>query len=106
MNMIALKEITRSPLTLALTKHARQRMDARRLPEPAVVAVMTYGRLARVRGAEVYAVGRKEVKQYRKVGIDLKDLEGVQVVCSRDGAVLTTYRNRDFRGLRPHGSSR
>jgi hypothetical protein len=105
MNTIALKEITKSPLTIELTKHALQRMAARRLPEPAVVAVMTYGRMARVRGAEVYAVGRKEVKQYRKVGIDLKEIEGVQVVCSPDGAVMTTYRNRDFRGLRPRGSA-
>jgi hypothetical protein len=106
MNRIALKEIAKSPLALDLTEHARQRMDARRLPEPAVKAVMTYGRLARVRGAEVYAIGRKEVQQYRKLGIDLKDLDGVQVVCSRDGAVLTTYRNHDLRGLKPRGSAR
>lgn len=106
MNRIALKEIVKSPLGLNLTEHAQQRMNARRLPAYAVQAVMTYGRLARVRGAEVFAIGRKEVKRYRKQGIDLKELEGVHVVCGRDGAVLTAYRNHDLRGLKPRGLAR
>ena len=44
--------------------------------------------------------GRKEVRKSAKQGIDLCALEGIQVVCSTDGAVVTAYRNRDFRGLR------
>lgn len=39
-------------------------------------------------------------------GVDLSGVEGVQVVCSRDGAILTVYRNKNFRGLRPRGGRR
>ena len=53
------------------------------------------------RGATIYAVGRKETQRYKKQGIDLSRLDGVQVVCSSTGTVQTVYRNRNFRELRP-----
>jgi len=84
-----------------LTKHARQRMNLRGLSESAVNTALEYGRLACVRGAAIYAVGRNEVRFYADLGIDISTYEGVQVVCSPDGTVLTVYRNRDFRGLKP-----
>jgi hypothetical protein len=64
-------------------------------------AALAYGRRVHVRGATIRAIGRREVARYRSHGIDLAMYEGVQVVCGSDGAVLTAYRNRDFRGLRP-----
>lgn len=94
------------PLPLPLTKHAQARMNERRLSDEAVNMVMTYGRMVRVRGAEIYAVGRKEVERYLNEGVDLSRFEGVQVVCSPDGAILTVYRNKDFRRLRPRGGRR
>jgi hypothetical protein len=84
-----------------LTRHAKDRMSGRRLSEEAVTAALTYGRIARVRGATIYAIGRKEVERYGRWGIDLRAFEGVQAVCSSDDAVMTVYRNRDFRQLRP-----
>jgi hypothetical protein len=81
-------------------------MYERRLSDEAVHMVVVYGRLARVRGAEIYAVGRKEVERYLAEGVDLSRLQGVQVVCSPSGAILTVYRNDDFRGLRPRGGRR
>lgn len=84
-----------------LTEHARQRMSARRLPEAAVKAALDHGRVEHVRGAAIHAIGRKEISRCRRQGIDLSPFDGVQVVCSPDGVVLTAYRNRDFRGLRP-----
>jgi len=84
-----------------LTQHAWERMTSRGLSLDAVHAVMDYGRLVYTRGAAICAIGRKEVKHFARQGIDLTQYEGVQVVCSQDGAVMTTYRNRDFRGLRP-----
>lgn len=95
-----------SPIPLPLTKHAQVRMHQRRLSNEAVNMVMTYGRVARVRGAETYAIGRKEIKRYLAEGKDLSRFEGVQVVCSSDGAILTMYRNKNFRGLRPRGGRR
>jgi hypothetical protein len=91
---------------LPLSRHARVRMDARRLSEEALTMAMTYGRLARVRGAEIHAIGRKEVQRYATKGINLSRYEGVQVVCSTDGIILTIYRNNDFRPLRRRGARR
>jgi hypothetical protein len=85
-----------------LTWHAQTRLTARSLSHETISAAMTFGRSIRIRGAEIYVIGRKEVEHYRHQGIDLSPFEGIQLVCSRDGAVITIYRNRDFRGLRPH----
>ena len=86
-----------------ITPHARMRMTARQISEAALSAVMEYGRVAYVRGAKIHVVGRREVAAFLRKGVDLADFEGIHVVCSTDGAVMTTYRNRDFRGLRPRG---
>jgi hypothetical protein len=84
-----------------LTQHANQRMIERNLSSRAVQAAFAYGRVVHTRGATIYAIGRKEVESAKNHGVDLSRIEGVQVVCSADGTILTVYRNRDFRGLRP-----
>jgi hypothetical protein len=85
----------------SLTRHAWERMSGRRLSPTAIRLVLLYGRAAHVRGATIYVIGRKEVERYGREGIALESLEGVQVVCSDADAILTVYRNRDLRGLRP-----
>jgi len=84
-----------------LTQHAWERMSGRGLSPTAISLVLDYGRAAQIRGAIIYVVGRKEVERYRQDGIELSPVEGVQVVCAESGAILTVYRNRDLRGLRP-----
>ena len=84
-----------------LTRHAWDRMSGRGLSPAAVGLVLDYGRAAQIRGATIYVVGRKEVQRYRQDGVELSSVEGVQVVCVDSGAILTVYRNRDLRGLRP-----
>jgi len=84
-----------------LTQHAHTRMTTRNLSPEAIAATLDFGRSIHTRGAEIYVIGRKEVEQYRQRGIDLSSFEGVQLVCAADGAILTVYRNRDFRRLRP-----
>jgi len=91
---------------LPLTAHASRRMTERRLSRETVGMVMTYGRVARVRGANIYAVGRKEVEEYLADGVNLARLQGVQVVCTPDGLILTVYRNNNLRGLRPRDGRR
>ncbi len=88
-------------LKAILTKHAAERMGTRGLPPAAVTAALAYGRVVHIRGADIHAIGRREVAWHKRDGIDLSRYEGVQVVCSSEGAVLTVYRNRNFRGLRP-----
>lgn len=84
-----------------LTRHAWERMSGRGLSPAAVRLVLNFGRTFHIRGATIYVVGRKEVERYRSDGHELSSVEGVQVVCTERGAILTVYRNRDLRGLRP-----
>lgn len=85
----------------ALTLHAKQRMGMRGFSISDVNLVLLYGRRIHVRGAVIHAVGRKELVQCAEFGIDLSSMDGLQVVCSNTGSIMTVYRNRDFRGLRP-----
>lgn len=86
-----------------LTTHAQTRMTGRRISETALSAVIDYGRVVYTRGAKIYVIGRKEVTTFLRKGVELADFEGIHVVCSLDGAILTTYRNHNLRGLRPRG---
>lgn len=83
-----------------LTKHALSRIDGRRIPTHAVQVVLAYGRRAWTRGAQVFALGRREVQRAAHRGLDLLPYEGIQVVCTPDGSVLTVFRNHSFRLLR------
>lgn len=90
------------PLDIMLSAHALTRMAERRIPARAVEAALRHGRVFHVRGAEVHVIGQKDILRHRQWGIDLSPYEGVQIFCAADGGtVLTVYRNRDFRGLRP-----
>ena len=88
-----------------VTAHAVMRMSQRHITEQAMQAALVYGRKFHIRGATVYAVGRKEIEHYKIEDVDLAEYDGVQVVCSSEGIVITTYRNRDFSGLRPRRKS-
>ena len=84
-----------------VSRHAWQRMSGRSLSPDTIRRVINFGRIKYGRGATIYAVGRKEVEQFEHDGIDLSSDEGVHVVCSNSGMIITVYRNHDFRGLRP-----
>ena len=89
--------------SMSFSNHARQRMTSRGISSMAVQIVMRYGRMVQARGAEICVIGRKEVEEYGNAGIDLSRFEGIHVLCSREGAVITTYRNRNSLNL---GASR
>jgi len=84
-----------------LSEHAANRMCERNVNRGAVKSALKYGRVEYIRGAKVYAIGRKEVEYYHERNIDLVKFEGVQVIVSPDREIITVYRNNDFRGLRP-----
>lgn len=91
----------------SMTDHAWRRMTSRGLSEGAVEAVLTYGRVAYTRGAEIHALGRREVEKYSDQALDLTPYEGVQVVCvPDDGSIMTVYRNHDLSSLRREGRAR
>jgi hypothetical protein len=92
----------RSRSRLVLTNHVRRRMEGRRIGSSAINACFLFGRVCHARGAVIYVIGHKEVRRLEQNRIDLSRYEGVHVVCSPVGSVLTVYRNHDLRGLRPH----
>jgi hypothetical protein len=80
--------------------HALDRMSRRRIAPSLAQTTMAIGREIHVRGATIYFIGREEVERERRTDSDIRSLEGLCVVCSREGIVLTVYRNRQLRGLR------
>jgi hypothetical protein len=91
-----------------MTHHALIRIGARRLPYCAIAAALTFGRLLYIRGAQVYVVGRREVQEAGDQVAWLAQYIGVHVVCGDGGRIITAYRSRDLRSLRPRrrGSER
>jgi len=55
------------------TEHAKLRICGRRIPLDAVEIVLLYGRIAHVRGADHYVIGRREVRRFARDGVDLRD---------------------------------
>lgn len=93
-------------LGLVLTRHAEERMSQRRIPVEAVCAALDYGHVYRTRGAVIYALTRRAADQCRNDGSAITKLDGLQVVCGDSGSIVTVYRNRDFRSLKPQGRVR
>lgn len=89
-----------------LTKHGRERADARRFSPFKMQAVFAFGREVHTRGAVIYVVGHKEVQRAKLQSEDISEIEGWHVVCSRRGEVITVYRNHDLRDLRPRHRTR
>ena len=88
-------------LAQSMTEHARARMLQRGISFEAVFQAIAFGRIARGRGATIYAVGKKEVSEAAKHGINLSFCEGVHVVMNRAGVVLTVYRNLSMPKVKP-----
>ncbi len=89
------------PTTDLLTRHARSRAQSRCIPIHQIDLAFDWGREVRIRGARIFAVGRREVAEARRRGVDISAAEGIHVVCSNEGNVITVYRNRSLSGLRP-----
>ena len=83
-----------------ISPHARCRMMEHGISAEILFLVLQLGRIVRTRGAVIYVVGKKEVKECFLHGIDLRDCEGVHVVMERDDVVRTVYRNRSLDGVR------
>lgn len=89
-----------------VSSHAAMRMNSRRLPGNSIEVAMQYGREVYIRGAFIYAVGKREIERAQRVGANLRSYAGLQVVCLSTGLVLTAYKNQNFRGLKPKSRRR
>lgn len=93
-------EITTPRDVVAITQHAALRMQQRGIAIEAVEQVLTFGRRIHAKGITYRVVGRKEVAKYSPHGVDVTACQGLQVLVSSDGAVVTAYRNHDLHGIR------
>jgi hypothetical protein len=85
------------PTLVRATRHAGERMARRGIRARDIAWALHFGRRIHVRGADVFVIGRKEVALAREDGIDLSHHEGLQVLCSPEGDVITLYKNRRFK---------
>lgn len=83
-----------------LTYHATIRMQQRGIRHDAVQAAIAYGRRIHAKGLTFCVLGRKEVLREAERGRDLRDFEGLHVLMSHDGAVVTAYCNRDLHAIK------
>ena len=91
------------PEGMIVSDHARKRMNERGLDDKALEMAFNYGRPVYTRRSYIYVIGKKEIKHAKKkFKIDLQRYEGVQVVVSIETPqIITVYRNKDFRTLKP-----
>jgi hypothetical protein len=76
-----------------LSNHARRRSAQSNLCDADVDLVCRYGILERRTGVRFYFMRKREVKRYRGLEPRLDKLEGLVMVMSPDGVVITFYRN-------------
>ena len=88
----------------ALTNHACQRMDQRSITAADVAAVMQYGRIFYTKGTVYHVLGRREIKRLLPI-VDLQHLDGVHIIASHEGIVITVYRDKGFQTKLFRGSN-
>ncbi len=86
---------------MVISQHASARMQSRAIGVGVVMKVLEYGRGVHCRDAEFVVVGRREIREARRFGMDLSECAGVHVVVVEGSQVVTVYRNQSLRGLRP-----
>lgn len=80
--------------TVEFSSHSEMRMSQRGIGKDDILIVQQYGRLLYSRNACIHVVGKKEVKKAQKDNINLQKYEGIHVISSAEGTVLTVYRNK------------
>ena len=81
--------------------HAQIREEQRGISEKQLVLAYQYGRVIHSRRAVYYVIGNKEIEKYGSIESELKQMNGIQLVMSPNGTVLTAFRNKDLRKVRP-----
>ena len=81
---------------MIITTHAQERMSQRGINQFAIELAIKIGRSFYSKNALFFFIGKKEVKKYFEVIPSITKYEGVVVISSSKGAVLTTYRNKNF----------
>ena len=84
-----------------LSTHAKLRMQQRGIDRNHLEQVLRYGRIVRAHGATTFhVVGRREIRRYGLLDPGLSAAEGVHLLLSPEGVVITAYRTHELRKLR------
>jgi hypothetical protein len=83
------------PGSAQLSRHAKHRSAQSNLLAHDLELVRRYGVLERRTGVLFYFVRKRDVERYRGIEPRLVRLEGVVMIMSLDGVVITVYRNRN-----------
>jgi hypothetical protein len=90
-------------MTLPLTLHAHRRTHQRAISEEAIEAVIDYGIEYRQPHRTVFFLGKRQVEEALRLGVEVRDFENTAIVVADDGAILTVIRTSDtskFRSTR------
>tara|TARA_R110002124_G_scaffold232843_1_gene397899 strand:+ start:426 stop:752 length:327 start_codon:yes stop_codon:yes gene_type:complete len=87
--------------SLVNSRHAKLREDQRGITEKQITLAFQYGRIIHARRATYYVVGKKEIDKHSAVEPALKEMNGIHLVVSSNGTLLTVYKNKDLRKIRP-----
>lgn len=80
-----------------VSPHGWQRVSGRGVTRAQVTAAIDWGRVDYVYGAMRFVVGRRESEAAERAGADTRGCEGLHVVVSSDGEIVTVFRNRTLR---------
>ena len=84
------------------SKHALVREGQRGISKKQVMLAYKYGRVIHAKRAVYRVIGNKEIEKYGSIEKKKKNMNGIQLVMSSKGTVLTTFRNKDLRKVRPY----
>lgn len=85
----------------SLSTHAKVRMQQRGISREQLEQVLRFGRVVRAHGGvSFHVLGRKETQRYGLIDAHLPTAEGVHLLISPEGVVITVYRTHELRKLR------
>lgn len=82
---------------LGLTGHAVKRSSQRGMKTKHIANLLKFGRKNYQNGAIYYSIGKKEIAKYKDICPGLKEMNGMHLITSLTGTVITLFRNKDFR---------
>lgn len=85
---------------LGLTNHAAKRSTQRGMKNKHIANLLRFGRKNYKNGAIYYSVGTKEISRYKDICPGLKEMNGMHLIVSINGNVITMFRNKSFRHIR------
>ena len=84
---------------LLYTDHAMRRRFGRSISDDAINATLDFGRRYWNHGSLVYRLDRRSIAKAKEQGFNIRQHEGIHVVLSQDGIILTAYRNRSCKRM-------